>query len=202
MKQQIRECMSALLDNEADELDLQRILNDLERDEGSADTWRRYHLASSAMRGELDSFSDIDLSSRIQGQLAGQAGGGVEVKPARSIGSWIKPFASVAVAASVTAVILTSTQLYNSVGGDTGASPAALVVNGNVSPLLSTGQVVGFGASNVAGPMSMSPQDQILADDMAQRRLNAYLHSNIENASLNTSSGLMPYARAAALQER
>lgn len=202
MKQQIRECMSALLDNEADELDLQRILNDLERDEGSADTWRRYHLASSAMRGELDSFSDIDLSSRIQGQLAGQAGGGVEVKPARSIGSWVKPFASVAVAASVTAVILTSTQLYNSVGGDTGASPAALVVNGNVSPLLSTGQVVGFGASNVAGPMSMSPQDQILADDMAQRRLNAYLHSNIENASLNTSSGLMPYARAAALQER
>ncbi len=53
MKQPVRESISALLDDEANELDLQRILKELEGDADSAGTWQRYHLQSATMRNEL-----------------------------------------------------------------------------------------------------------------------------------------------------
>jgi hypothetical protein len=36
---------------------------------------------------------------------------------------------------------------------------------------------------------------------MASQRLGYYLRNNVGNASLNTSSGLMPFARTNLLQE-
>lgn len=203
MKQQIREGMSALLDDEADELDLQRILNSLDDDETAA-SWRRYHLASSAMRGELDNFVDVDLSARIRANLAEQSGSGAAVVSGKHFGSWMKPFASVAVAASVTAVILTGTQLFNVVNNGADTPPNALAVSGNVAPVMAGAQAVGFGRGSlpVAQSMTALPAEQAVADEMARRQLDAWLHNHVEHASLNTSSGLMPFARAAALQER
>lgn len=200
MKQQMRECMSALLDNEAGDLDLQRVLNKLDEDSDATHTWKRYQLLSSAMRGELNEFSNVDLSARIRQDL--QSDDECHTSSSR-LGTWWKPVASVAVAASVTAVILTTTQIFTSVGGE--STPAtALAVNGNVSPVLGNGQAVGFGRSTPQALQAQAivPQEQILADEMAQRRLDAYLRNHVENAALNTSSGLMPFARAASLQER
>ena len=54
----------------------------------------------------------------------------------------------------------------------------------------------------VAQSMTALPAEQAVADEMARRQLDAWLHNHVEHASLNTSSGLMPFARAAALQER
>jgi hypothetical protein len=65
---------------------------------------------------------------------------------------------------------------------------------------------VGFGNSHPSQPASRSlvvePRAQAAADDMARQRLEFYLRNNAENASLNTSSGLMPLARAALAEER
>ncbi len=203
MTQPIRESMSALLDDEASELDLQRILKGLHGDEGATLTWQRYHLQSAAMRNHLGSFSQVDLSGRVREAIANESQGSFAAAQRQGFGAWLKPFAGVAVAASVTAVILTSTQLYNSVTGSTASGEAALAVNGNVSAVLANSQTVGFGntAAPVVRPMLVNPQQQVLADEMARQRLDFYLRKQAANASLNTNSGLMPYARTSLLEE-
>lgn len=204
MKQPVRESISALLDDEATELDLQRILKNLESDADSAGTWQRFHLQSATMRNELGSFSHIDIASRVRESINDEfADGSLAAAPRKVLGSWVKPFASVAVAASVTAAILTSTQLYNAVAGGGAPTEAALAVSGNVSAVMANSQTVGFGntAPHTSQSMAVAPRDQSVADEMARQRLDYYLRNNVGNASLNTSSGLMPFARTNLLQE-
>jgi sigma-E factor negative regulatory protein RseA len=204
MKQPVRESISALLDDEANELDLQRILKELEGDADSAGTWQRYHLQSATLRNELGSFSHMDISSRVRESINDEfADASLAPAPRKALGAWVKPFTSVAVAASVTAAILTSTQLYNAVAGGGAPTEAALAVSGNVSAVMANSQTVGFGnaAPRTSASMAVAPRDQSVADEMARQRLDHYLRNNVGNASLNTSSGLMPFARTNLLQE-
>ena len=204
MKQPVRESISALLDDEANELDLQRILKELEGDADSAGTWQRYHLQSATMRNELGSFSHMDISSRVRESINDEfADASLAAAPRKAFGAWVKPFTSVAVAASVTAAILTSTQLYNAVAGGGAPTEAALAVSGNVSAVMANSQTVGFGNAvpRTSASMAVAPGDQSVADEMARQRLDHFLRNNVGNASLNTSSGLMPFARTNLLQE-
>ena len=210
MTQPIRESLSALLDEEADELDLQRIINGMDGDDSAVTTWQRYNLASASMRNELDQFSNIDLSGRVRSALADDiqaAGGGA----GGNFRTWLKPFASVAVAASVTAVILTSTQLFNAVSNPAGtpSTPDVLEVSGNVSPMVAGAQSVGFGGSASLAQVRSQPMIQAnaaavgnrsAADEMARQRLDFYLRNHAENAALNTSSGMLPLARTALVE--
>ncbi len=207
MTQPIRESLSALLDEEADELDLQRIIKSLDGDDSPVATWQRYNLASATMRNELDQFANVDLSGRVRNALVEDiqtAGGGA----ARNFKTWLKPFASVAVAASVTAVILTSTQLFNAVSNSAVAplTSDALEVSGNVSPMVAGAQSVGFGGNPSLAQVRSQPMIQAnaaaagnhsAADEMARQRLEFYLRNHAENAALNTSIGMLPLARTA-----
>ena len=145
MEQRTGEALSALMDQEADDIDLQRVLNSVDGEEGAAATWRRYHLASAAMHHELGVFSATDLSSRIREQLDHEPWLPEASVSERSSG-WLRPLAGVAVAASVTAVILTSTQLYQSTIGTTEPPVARVASQGNVS------NAVSLGGSLVGGP--------------------------------------------------
>jgi len=206
MTQLTRESLSALLDDEAGDLDVQRILNDMGEDNDTAATWRRYHLAAASMRNELNAFSQVDLSARIRDTIEQQP---QTAQQGSRFGSWVKPFASVAVAASVTAVILTSTQLFNAVSGTgTPAQPAALAVSGSVSPMVAGAQSVGFGTAPTtvapvapARQMAPIPGGQSMADEMARQRLEFYLRNHAENAALNTSSGMLPLARTSIVED-
>ena len=202
------ESLSALLDDEAGELDLQRALNSIDKDEAALATWQRYNLISASMRNELNEFADVDLSGRIRQALGTQAASPVAAY--RDYKAWLKPFASVAVAASVTAVILTSTQLFNAVSNPAvgPSTPEALAVNGNVSPVVAGAQSVGFGGK--ASLVPVQPQaviaggpelaERVTADEMARQRLQIYLRNHAENAALNTSSGMLPLARTAIVE--
>ncbi len=210
MTQPIRESLSALLDDEAGELDLQRTLNSLDGDEATLATWQRYNLVSASMRRELDQFAAVDLSGRIRDSLDGHLQAPVAVQ--RDYKAWLRPFASVAVAASVTAVILTSTQLFNAVSNPSEgpSTPEALVVSGNVSPVVTGAQSVGFGGNPSLAqvrPQGVMPAGAAIAgrsaaDELAQQRLQYYLRNHAENAALNTSSGMLPLARTAIVEGR
>ena len=203
MTKPISESLSALLDDEAGDLDLQRTLNSIDADEAALATWQRYNLISASMRNELDGFADVDLSGRIRSAIdqQGEATGSEH----RDYRAWLKPFASVAVAASVTAVILTSTQLFNAVSNPPvgPSTPEALAVSGNVSPVVTGAQSVGFGGKAAlvpVRPQAVIPPGSALAerstaDEMARQRLQIYLRNHAENAALNTSSGMLPLAR-------
>lgn len=109
--------ISALVDNQATDLDLPSLLKQLDNpatQQETLDKWRSYHLTSSVLRGELPSgqalkFSQVDLSSRIAEQIAQEA------KPAKTLQAGLANqwFRTTALAASVAFAVLMGAQLVN-----------------------------------------------------------------------------------------
>jgi sigma-E factor negative regulatory protein RseA len=122
MSDRNKESLSALMDGEADELEIRRVLNQLESDDGLRDSWKNYHLMGSLMRDE--SIDSIDLSAGINKALDGEDGlaeaslypdtgfteNAERVPVTGSQSVWYKPLTSVAVAASVTLAVLLGIQ--------------------------------------------------------------------------------------------
>lgn len=78
----ILESVSALVDNEASEIELHRILKNISHDEELRERWRRYHIIGSIMRREHHSISAIDVSAAVTAAVAGeQAWGASAVAP-------------------------------------------------------------------------------------------------------------------------
>ncbi|HBQ41234.1 MAG TPA: hypothetical protein DD808_11780, partial [Halieaceae bacterium] len=111
MTEQLRESLSALMDDEATELELHRVLGELESDGALRQTWVRYQLARSAMAGQPVSHARLDISRSVSAAIAAEAGAKTSRSGVRE--RWLRPLASLAVAASVTAVVvLGGQQLY------------------------------------------------------------------------------------------
>ena len=52
MSEKLKESLSAVMDGEADEFELRRVLDEVSKDAELASSWDRYHLIGSVMRGE------------------------------------------------------------------------------------------------------------------------------------------------------
>ncbi|WP_110656444.1 sigma-E factor negative regulatory protein [Salinicola halimionae] len=124
---QVHESFSALMDNEADEFDLRRVLKTMGTASQEGDTWRRYHLARSMMRRERDVIVDIDISRDVMAAIAD------EPQPVRESGSEptkrhsFSMMSGAAVAAAVSLMVITGVQVYNGQfgGGTTTSSDVA-----------------------------------------------------------------------------
>lgn len=115
------ETISALLDNEADDLELRRFLKSCEQDPTLLEAWGRYSLVQSALHESVKPVN-ASLSQRIAEQIEQEAPLSVTVAPAQS--SWKEGFSKMAIAASVAAVFLVAVQLNLDSGSDTSAIPA------------------------------------------------------------------------------
>ncbi|MGQ7242780.1 sigma-E factor negative regulatory protein [Salinicola sp. V024] len=131
---QVHESFSALMDNEADEFDLRRVLKTMGAASQEGDTWRRYHLARSMMRRERDAIVDIDISRDVMAAIAD------EPQPVRESGSEptkrhsFSMMSGAAVAAAVSLMVITGVQVYNSqFGGGTTVSPDVASSSGAAS---------------------------------------------------------------------
>ena len=69
MNDRNKESLSALMDGEADELELRRILNQIDNNDELLDSWKNYHLMGSIMRDEK--VEPIDLTHGINQELDG-----------------------------------------------------------------------------------------------------------------------------------
>lgn len=65
----MKEQISAFVDGELNDLERERILREIGRDPVLCGAWERYHLASTAMRRELDVVVSSGLADRIRDQL-------------------------------------------------------------------------------------------------------------------------------------
>lgn len=104
----IRETLSALMDDEASELELHRAMREAGEGESFNATWSRYHLAASAMRKELplDFFdSSAELRAAINMALIS------EPVPQRRP-QWPQSLGRVAIAASVAVLAIFGAQQY------------------------------------------------------------------------------------------
>lgn len=104
----IRETLSALMDDEASELELHRIMRETSSEEALSATWSRYHLAASAMRKELP-VDFVDSSAELRAAISMALVN--EPLPQRS-GRWGQVVGRVAIAASVAVLAIFGAQQY------------------------------------------------------------------------------------------
>jgi negative regulator of sigma E activity len=116
MSEQPKETLSALMDNEVSDFELRRVLEQTAETDQFADSWRRYHIARSALKHE--GLNDkADISSGVMAALEHEAPIQMaQETPDKSVNSkpnsLFKPLISMAVAASVTAVVILGGQNF------------------------------------------------------------------------------------------
>ena len=194
MSDRLRESVSALVDGEADELELRRLL--ASDDEVVRTAWRDFHVVRDSISGVDMRFAQFDISQRVQAALAG------EIISAPSLTArWWRPVASFAVAASVATVVAVGARHFNSdIGGE------AIAQTPTVSPVVASSMAAGrvypapmqpvVGNVPVSATMTSPLQPVSLdPDQLAQQRLQQYLLRHSERAALNNGQGVITFAR-------
>lgn len=122
MKENVNQSLSAMIDDECESFEVRRTLDQL--DTNDLKTWSRYSTVSASLAGEKT--LNVDISQRVMQAL--------EEEPALEAhkdktGFLTKPFASVAIAASVTAMVIFGVQSFQSpVGPQTQLSQGSTIV--------------------------------------------------------------------------
>lgn len=114
-KESLQQALSALLDNQADDLQLQRILQSLD-DSEVRETWVRYNVARDASLVADAQFAGVDLSAGIK-QAIEQAEDSLDTQTSEQPAARSMPvfgrLSKVAIAASVTLAVLAGVRFLN-----------------------------------------------------------------------------------------
>ncbi|MEH6518402.1 MAG: sigma-E factor negative regulatory protein [Halioglobus sp.] len=199
MSEKLRESLSALMDDEANELELERVLSQIDQNEDLRQVWSRFNSTRVVLAGEQAGLVQTDISRRVKAALSDE-------QSAVTSGLWqrmMRPVASFAVAASVAAtVVIGGQQLVQLSGGDSTASQA---VASGVSPI---GFVNSLGArplqasyGNTSAVPVLSPATRTAYAELARQRMKAYSQEHAEHSALNTPQGLIPFARVPQIAE-
>ncbi|BBB27373.1 MucB/RseB C-terminal domain-containing protein [Amphritea japonica] len=126
MSEQPREALSALMDNEVGDFELRSLLKQSADNDELSGQWQRYHVASSVLKQEQVASGDISASVMAaldeEPALNVASSENTVVKTKSSGINFWKPLASMAVAASVTAVVILGGQNFG-VGQPTAVTP-------------------------------------------------------------------------------
>lgn len=198
MSDKMHETLSAMVDGEANELELRRALTTMSDDDSQ--TWRRYQLVSSLLRQDKTTFMSSDISAAVSAAVA------TEKTPKRAANAW-KPVASFAVAASVTLALFVGLQWQQTT--DLGASPAVAEVDvetianeaanrvaaGSQGLSLAAGEGFATASAHVAGQSEQLATERAIADAIAAERLQTYLEQHTAHSAANSNQGVLPFVR-------
>lgn len=199
MSERIRESLSALLDDEANELELQRVLSEIGDDNELRQTWVRYNAVRSVCSGQAVGDLSIDISQSVREALVAEGSSA----SSRKFGRLLKPFASFAVAASVAAVVVVGGQQIAQIGEDGSLSPVTSIAGvgspiGMVNIAGATSIQANYG-TQVAPPLR--PAAKKAYQELARQRMQRYMQEHAEQAALNSTQGLVPFARVQEIKE-
>lgn len=214
------ESLSALVDNEANELEVRRLLKNVESNPELLERWRRYHLIGSALRKERS--VQISGPNRLAASVASyidSAPAEVQAAPGNRLGAgWRELVGKSAVAASFAATLVIGFNLLSGTNSGSAvesshlaSAPSTAPANTPVAATLHTpvgfelplpeARTVSTASSGAAMPsaltfaqQSLSPMDDI-TDPATQQFLNQLLIQHAERASTQGSLGIMPFAR-------
>jgi sigma-E factor negative regulatory protein RseA len=203
MNEQLGESLSALMDGEAGDQELRDVLDNVQNS-SLRESWLRYHTARHGLQpGAV--VGGVDLSGRIMAAIdqepvyAAQPSpndAATRIQPVSAWHRFLRPAASFAVAASVFAVVLVGSQFYLGQAGDgTIDQSAGVSPDGMVTTFGGSATRAGYATPSV--PAVAAPPAPANYDAIAQQRLERYMLSHAEEASLNAPQGMMPYARVA-----
>ncbi len=193
MSEQVNESISALMDDEATELDVRRILKGAEESQAPQQQMRRYQLVRSSMQDAGAAHLQLDLSGAIAAAIDEEA-------TPSAAPSWLKPVSGFAVAASVAAIVVVGSQSLLGTGEQAAAPQFA-----QNAPLTTQSLAPHPNVQAVANGANTSQADQEyqrLVAARQQQRVNAYLQIHARHASMNGNLGAVPLARAANFQVR
>jgi sigma-E factor negative regulatory protein RseA len=192
------ETLSALLDDRAEELELRRLLRDMERDAQACEdvqhSWYRQHLVRAVLNGEQVIHAP-DFAASVRAAIATDA----TDQEVAGVG-WRRALGSFAVAASVAAVVVVGGQQFAGSAGDPAAPAAGIAAlpGGVVNTTAAVPVQASFGTRSLP---ATQPADRTAYRDLARQRLLLYSQQHAEHTSLNTPQGLLPYARVPEIQE-
>ena len=172
----MKEKLSALVDDELDDVNERRVMAALEKDANLRQTWERYHLVRSVLRQELDAFtaSDMDMAERVAARIS--------LEPAGT-GSFrrqtvIRYAGTLAIAASVAAIAVASVQWFNRPVST--PTPSLAAVQPAPDSFIRAGT---------------TRWDTKQKEPGAESALNAFLVEHNEFAPTSGIGGMMPYVR-------
>jgi sigma-E factor negative regulatory protein RseA len=196
MSEMMRESLSALLDDEANELELERVLARIARDPELRQAWVRYNLVRTVAGGQQPSHLQLDVSAQVREAVAGRGQGVAGLRQ-----RFLRPLASLAVAASVAAAVVLGGQHLAQLEA---ASYSNQAIASSVSPV---GLVNSLGATSVQASFGtqsvpvLEPATRTAYQELARQRLKKYMQEHAEHAALNSPNGLVPFARVPRIQE-
>ncbi|MFT5693297.1 MAG: sigma-E factor negative regulatory protein RseA [Oceanicoccus sp.] len=203
MSEQLRESVSALMDGEADEMEVHRLLAESNKDVVQ-EAWSRYQSISDVMQGDSDSkrFKHIEISQKVSDAVSAESS--LLVKKERKPSAFLKSIGGFAVAASVTVAVVIGMQANQptSSGFDAISNPA---ISSRVYLPNNTASNVSFsGLQTAARPNALSNSlpgvidaSKVIANFEAQKRLDKFILRHTERAALNDGQGMISYARVA-----
>lgn len=192
MNEKLRESVSALIDGEADELELRRLLAS-DDSESVRTAWRDYHLQRDSLTGAGMAFAHIDISQRVQAALADEA-----IPAVATAARWWRPLASVAVAASVAAIVVVGARSFGP-GATDGAEVAQLTVPSAPAPTYPARIAPSVGNVPVTAQLYPAQPVALDADRLAEQRLQQYLLRHTERAALNNGQGVIGFIKVSQL---
>lgn len=231
MSDKAYESLSALMDNETDDLEVRRILKQYSDQPDMREKWVQYQLVSSSISagyGAKDNEAvapfDIDLSDKIAAQIAlepSHQSSHVGSKQKKSRFRLLKPMGSVAIAASVTFLVVIGAQRVSITGTDVGQSPqyasqkaqpafqvpnsvlaGQRPTNGSASAqLASSGNSSSGWQSTKVAPTYIDGQKSAaqVVTVVPIENVNLYLQQHARNAAISGVGGA-PFARTAAFK--
>ncbi|MEJ1356116.1 MAG: sigma-E factor negative regulatory protein [Candidatus Sedimenticola sp. (ex Thyasira tokunagai)] len=181
MTDEIREQLSALLDDELAHHEMQALLDRLQDDDDLHDSLDTYQLISDVMRGEGVRLSPAGIAGAIREQIKSEPA--IIAAPARGHGSkfgsrvhhWAKPAVGAALAASVAVMAV---YLFPQIQGVAGGDGVPIVASSANAPYH---ERTATRWKNLPGPK-------------VESQLNRYLVDHNEFSSSGAMSGVAPYA--------
>lgn len=221
-QQRLNESLSALVDGEASELEVQRLLkeSDVSGSSSAADLaqrWSRYQLAANVLRGDKVAPVDLGLAASISAAIAEEPPltGATEPAAANDASDgaarsrWWRPLSRGAVAATVAFAAILGVQQIQSpqtvgdmlAGGERPAQQAVQSVpqpSGFLVPTLNTRAVSTAPQLVPEQRAGVGPalQVQVAPSPELMRHLNRVMIEHSEQAARVGSQGMVPFARA------
>ena len=181
-----RETLSAMMDGEASEIEVHRVLRQMGDDQSLKETWLSWHQVRSVVQGGKDSHHmplemHMDLHARISAAVAEEpAPAGKPINAPSSRIGFARPAAGLAMAASLVVAVFVGMQIQSmntaETTGEVATQTAAPVTNA-VRPQYVTNQP----GPQLAAPVRPQPELESALrelDEEGQRRLRAYLQQH------------------------
>ena len=220
MTENIREQISALLDDELSQHEMSQIVEQMSEQKQLRNKWDRYNLISDVIRGDAGERVSPSLADRVRAQVNNEPAILAAPKPVNTAPVWVRPLAGTALAASVAVLaVMTAPQLLTLTPETATSTQVATtkVVQPNYVQLAPAPSAQGYQLVNstqynrtqyqyrmqpvvVARPVTRWPTQYSgtrwnnLVKPVTESKLNKYLIDHSGYATQGPVRGVVPYA--------